>query len=315
MSGWNAPTEGLPPPVRLPPAAQLPSPPATTPGPSRGGRARAVVFVTVVLFLVVGGVALVLASREDGGGRQSGAGTPEEPAGPPVPADELALVRADLGEVEIAWSNPTRDDLRGFVILRDDKRIGSVPAEVSSFVDSRSLPGRTYRYVVVARYPEGAEVRSDPIRVRTPKPPPVAEARAAGSYDVKVRITEAHGYTDLRTGQRRSGSWTLRPRCDEGACNVVATTWMFGEKAKLSLERDGAVYTGSGRTSVSRCFGEDVPGTMTVDLRVISGELSAADVWMAARIEGTIRFSSATYYPGGSLYCPAAGFTGSFTAR
>jgi hypothetical protein len=119
--------------------------------------------------------------------------------------------------VVLTWSAPSDSaKVVGYEVMRNGDLIESLGPGETTLTDFDVRPGRSYSYevrslgVVQASEPATADVE---IRV-----PPLSAARLAGDFDVETRLVEKSGYSKF---EPFSFGWRFRPKCDEGACNVV----------------------------------------------------------------------------------------------
>jgi hypothetical protein len=119
-----------------------------------------------------------------------------------------------------------------------------------------------------------------------PPPPkmPVSAARLAGRFDVVLRVTQNHnlGYA---VGDTASQRWVFTPKCKQGPCPTTLKMPNFNRKA---LKRSGASYSAVLRTTYHCSSGRNVAGTVTVKLKVKSGDW-INEVWRATSWSGTVR--------------------------
>jgi hypothetical protein len=148
-----------------------------------------------------------------------------------------------------------------------------------------------------------------------PKPPrALSAARLQGTFEVVTRITSVKGI-DVETGDKETFDWTFRPACRSGACSVRLSFPYRGafdrHTLSLRLARSGAVYKGSATAKFLECNYRDVPGPVTITVRVTKGAW-VGGVWRATRIRGsyvhTTRAATSGIYT-----CPAARVTATLT--
>jgi hypothetical protein len=120
---------------------------------------------------------------------------------------------------------------------------------------------------------------------------------------------------DVETGDKETFDWTFRPACRSGACSVRLSFPYRGafdrHTLSLRLARSGAVYKGSATAKFLECNYRDVPGPVTITVRVTKGAW-VGGVWRATRIRGsyvhTTRAATSGIYT-----CPAARVTATLT--
>jgi hypothetical protein len=113
-----------------------------------------------------------------------------------------------------------------------------------------------------------------------------AAPRLEGTWSVSMRFTAADGLRDRKVGQRVAETWAFRPRCKQGACDVV----LRRAGRSISLRRDGATYRGRGSFAGSvTCSGRVYPaGTIYTETWVVQARrpVSGPRGLRATRIRG-----------------------------
>lgn len=131
--------------------------------------------------------------------------------------------------------------------------------------------------------------------VPTPKPAqPLADARLAGDFELKLKVTAVSGLGDTKRGDVEELSWTFKPACASGACSVrlqLPRTLFGGKASTIRLQKVGARYTGTGTAYFARCSVTPVAGSTRVDLRVTSGSWIDGR-WRATRVAGSMRYAA-----------------------
>lgn len=218
--------------------------------------------------------------------------------------------------VTLHWSRPATGPVPDrYVILRGGKEVGSVPGTVTAYRDTGLVPVTTYQYGVAAvvggdrSHPTAAPV----VRTSTP---PVSAARLQGSWPVHIKVVKSAGGS-LSVGRTMTENWLFTPKCATGPCAVVATGNLGSHPFTVTLNRAGAVYTGSGPAHITHCgltgSEVDVRNTVQVRLTVAAAALSN-QAWSARSWTGTMVLSSPYTSAGGTLYCPAQSVTASVAA-
>jgi hypothetical protein len=154
---------------------------------------------------------------------------------------------------------------------------GCIESRVSSFVIQGKAPSPT----------------PSPTPTPSPSPSPglpISRARLAGGFKVVTRVTAASG-VDVRVGYADRGTWVFRPKCATGPCNTQVsfnyTGASFDEHfLTLRLHRTGNAYKGVGTAKFLECFYKDVPGPITVQLRVTQAAWIDGR-WRATKVVGT----------------------------
>jgi hypothetical protein len=154
-----------------------------------------------------------LTACDAGGGGSSV--TPTAPA-TLLPPEGLSGVAKGFSVV-LTWSAPSDSaKVVGYEVMRNGDLLESLGPEETTLTDFDVRPGRSYTYEVrslgVVRASEPAMTDVE-IRV-----PPLSAARLAGDFDVETKLVEKSGYSKF---EPLSFGWRFKPRCNEGACDVV----------------------------------------------------------------------------------------------
>ncbi|MGZ4411140.1 MAG: hypothetical protein ACXVY8_03305 [Gaiellaceae bacterium] len=173
---------------------------------------------------------------------------------------------------------------------------GCVPSEVRSLV------------VQAAPKPPQTTTTTTRTTTTTPKPKPkpkpkalpLGQARLAGDFNVRYRLTSTRSF-DEKVGSSGDFSWSFRPKCSRGACSVRVD--LDGD-GSFTLSRAGATYHGSGSARLTSCLMAPVWGPTTIRIAVkhaawIEGK------WLATQWKGTLAHSWSSH---------GACASGSFTA-
>jgi hypothetical protein len=116
-------------------------------------------------------------------------------------------------------------------------------------------------------------------------PPPLREARLAGSFTIRTRIVAKSGYGTYVAPIFR---WRFTPVCGNGACDV---RWRDLHDGSIHgrLAREGARYRGSYTGYFyMECSGAHVTSTLALGLRVVKVRMLGDD-WRATRLVGSVR--------------------------
>lgn len=121
-----------------------------------------------------------------------------------------------------------------------------------------------------------------------PQDRPVEEADIAGTYTLNRSVISCTGfdqcYTDPMTIHIEG--------CDDGRCTV---TWPDGWANSHILTFDGTTWRTSGADEgANECYGDDRPGSITLELTVTSAEV-VDDTWKAQTFRGTYSFESPAF--------------------
>jgi len=140
----------------------------------------------------------------------------------------------------------------------------------------------TYSYEIEARADKAVSQRV-PVSVEVPVPP-LRAARLQGDFSVKVRTLSKSGYGEYVVP---TFGWSFRPRCGEGACDVL---WrdLHERRIHAKLERRGARYRGSytGLFTIE-CGGTRSTSHVTLELKVAAAK-AIGHSWQATRLVGTL---------------------------
>jgi hypothetical protein len=246
-------------------------------------RSRRRWLVPVLLLLVVagGGVALALATRS-GGGRSRG----------PFPAalQVRSLSATVISPVEIALDWSAAGDAEQYVLYRDGELLVTIRAPNLQYRDISVSPDSTYEYAIEAIDASGRHSDRATESVTTPPPPPLAEARLEGTWEVTLTYVEEN-YTNRNKGDRERETWEFIPRCDAGACDVRVNLFLEEQKRTV-LNRTNRLYRGKGTANLDRC--ERVLLATTITIKVTVTEADFVDgVWRATRLTGRHETDSA----------------------
>jgi hypothetical protein len=118
-------------------------------------------------------------------------------------------------------------------------------------------------------------------------PPPLREARLAGSFTVRTRILTKSGYG---TYVAPIFGWRFTPVCADDACDV---RWRDRHDRSIhgALSRHGARYRGSYTGYFyMECSGAHVASSLGLRLRVVKARMLGGK-WRATRLVGSVRQS------------------------
>lgn len=238
-----------------------------------------------------------------------------------APSPVRAAARAmSFSSAEVRWSPPPgapRPDQ--YVILRDGASAKTVAGSVTSYTDTRLAPGTTFHYRIAAVWAGRRSTPSTAVNVTTPTPP-VSLARLQGTWQVDSRVTSSSG-GNIPTGMTWSNSWDFTPQCTSGPCSVVvsgviAPAGFANHDFTATLNRDGAVYTGTTSAHITHCGEEpnvtDVPNQITLRITTTAAQVNGTS-WDASRWTGSMTLASPYVQVVGG-YCPAQSREISLTA-
>lgn len=291
----------VPTPPPPPPQGLTEPPPPAAPAPPRRRRRRwagLVIALAAVVGLVVG---LVIWAPWNPGPVMSPVG---------LAADSLTTSSAAFH-----WSRPpTGPAPDNYVIFRDGKRIGSVPATVTSYKDTGLAPATPYRYAVASALGSQRSAKSAVITVTT-LTPPVSAARLQGPWTVQMKVVKQFAGATPKVGTTWTVTWQFQPKCTAGPCAVVLSGDAGGDKSHpftMTLTRAGAVYKGTARAHISQCGSVDVRDRMRVRITIknagVAGRAWTAQSWVGTMVD-SIPYTSAS----ATEYCPAQSMTASIS--
>jgi hypothetical protein len=193
--------------------------------------------------------------------------------------------------VVLTWSAPS-DSAKVFVyeVTRNGKVLESVDPDMTTLTDFDVGPGKSYTYEIRSK---GAGQTSAPattdVEIRVP---PLSAARLEGGFNVNTKLVERSGYSEFRPF---AFGWHFKPKCDEGACNVV---WrdVSDRHVHAVLKRKHKRYEGDyNGVFIIQCGGTRSVSSVHVSLEVkkardIGGE------WRVTRFVGTLSNSEASQF-------------------
>lgn len=288
-----------------PPSDEPPQPMAIEPTPSRRRRWIWVGISLAAIAFVAGALVLLLPSSDDPPGAAGAPSASPSPSVEPLSPPENPEAKAAPFRVTLTWSDDEATfDNDGYEIRRNGTWVGDVDAGVMRFVDTHAIPGRSQTYEIRAQSFDGRYSEPVSIEVSTPLPP-LAQARVAGTFDVRTEITSQYGYSDY--GHPTFG-WRLKPSCDTRACGFRLRDVV--NDITMVFKRKGGAYTApfTGKLNLV-CGGTPVTSGGTVELRVRKAKMIGRE-WRATRLVGTMRHSE-----GAQLGCRASGATLALSGR
>lgn len=217
--------------------------------------------------------------------------------------------------VALHWSGPATGPVPDrYAIFRNGGMIGSVPGTVTAYRDTGLAPATEYAYRVAAVRAGHRSAPSSVLAVKT-LIPPISAARFQGPWDVDMKIVRGGGEL---TGIPRDGwaeSWLTSPKCAAGPCAVVLTGAINGHNFRVTLNRAGAVYTGTTKADVFPCGSGagafPLRHTLTFRIKIASAQVANGS-WVASTWGGTVVMVT-PYTSSGDYYCPAHSVTASLS--
>ena len=252
----------------------------------RGQLLRRPRFSTATVLFV--GVVMALAPA-CGGGKAGPAGSHSASSLLSAPTGLTASAESG-GAVQLSWKAPAGvAGITGYTIYRDGVQLKFVSPSLTTYLDTSVVPEHSYSYAVEA---SGASVKSPktpPVMATTPAPPSLSEARVEGRFLINGQVTRTN-FTNYHPGSSYGATWYFTPVCDTGACNVK--TGADGQKEAV-LKRSRARYQGKVVVpKAGQCGSVKLDQTEAIDFRVTDAQFHAG-VWLATKIQGTVRVDAA----------------------
>jgi hypothetical protein len=198
---------------------------------------------------------------------------------------------ADGFNVVLSWSAPSGSaKIIGYEIRRDGSLLRSVSSDETTLTDADVRPGKAYTYEIRSRG-NGAvsEAASTDVEIAVP---PLSAARVEGDFSVNAKTVSKSGYSRFATP---SFGWHFRPKCAEGACNVV---WrdVFEKAVHATLKRKRARYTGDYKGFfLIKCRGTRSISSVHLVLKVEKARAIGGE-WRATTLAGTVTNSEASQF-------------------
>lgn len=236
-------------------------------------------------------------------------------ASPPLlrPAG-LTAGHSTTDSVAFHWSRPaTGPAPDSYLILREGKVIGSVHGTVTAYRQAGLAPATAYRYQVAA-VRDGKRSAPSSALVLNTATPPLAAARLAGPWTVRLKLVRRGGLIGAREWTE---SWLTRPKCATGSCAEILSGSIGGYRFAAKLNRTGAQYTG---TTTARLFpcgsgASSFPMRDTMSFRLkITGAHAGNRAWTASSWTGTLVMSN-PHTSSGNLFCPASTQTAALSSH
>lgn len=231
------------------------------------------------------------------------------------------LKAADRGNTSVTldWARPAdaaKPD--SYVVYRDGKQVEVVDGQKTSFKDRGLAPATQYKYTVASLWGARESDATPTLKVRT-NTPALSAARLDGDMDITVKMVRTPGGDWPKNGKTWKEYWTFSPKCNAGACDVVANADMVPEgftaaPFKISLNKSGATYSGTKRTNITSCRKKKVTNTVVMKLKVKKADVVNGE-WMALAVAGTVVIKSPYTKADGTYYCPAQQVNTAVTGR
>lgn len=217
---------------------------------------------------------------------------------------------ATVNSITLRWSRPRTGPLPDkYLIWSNGTLAGSAAGAATSYRQAGLDPGSPYEYRVVAVRGGRRSPSSAPLPLTT-RNPPVSQARLQGNWSVHVSAIRSQ---NLSRGPRTwSLSWTFRPVCRAGTCDVILSGPAGrGDTVTMKLIRTGATYQGQGVDSGRRCgpAGNSIPDPQTLKVRIrVKAAAAQGAEWNAIDWSGILTGTS-QYVSSETYYCNASSFT------
>jgi hypothetical protein len=243
-------------------------------------------FPLVAIVLIAAVVILISNSGDERPAAAAEAPSPSpSPTPDPLIAPQDVKARARPFKVTLTWTHPNPYENDGFEIRRNGEWIGSVEKGATRFVDDDPMIGKERTYEITATTDDGRFSEPVPIDVTTPLPP-LAEARVAGTFDIRGHVSTSYGINDY---DDVSFGWRMKPSCGTRACGFRLRDDL--SDITMHVERTGGTYTASFRGRLGLACGDTpVTSSGTIELRVKKARLIRGE-WRATRLVGTMRHS------------------------
>ncbi len=207
--------------------------------------------------------------------------------------------------VAFHWSSPATGPLPDkYLILNNDKVIGTVPGTVTSYRTTGLAPDTPYEYRLAAERGGKRSAPSSVLTVRTAIPP-ISAARWQGAWTVAAKITR--GSSTIHGPKRFTETWLADPQCATGPCSVRLSVTINGHSFKVTMARAGAAYRGTATKDVFPCGSGassfPVRSGLTIRVKLTTAQAESA-AWTATGWTGTVQVSS-PYTASGNFYCLA----------
>ena len=202
----------------------------------------------------------------------------------------LVADTSTVNSVAFRWSGPAEGPAPDrYEILRDGRRVGSVPGNITFYQDKGLAPASSHQFQVVAVRDRMTSRRSAALMISTVTPP-VSAAILDGSWDTTETIMSlSHSEPWAKAGDKWSDSWSFTPHCSSGPCDVGLAGTLDGYDFTASLSRDGAAYSGTAHMSnISRCRKDgDTRDTVHISIKVQDAGASIQR-WVAQSWSGSV---------------------------
>jgi hypothetical protein len=258
-------------------AAAMPATEADVVPEAPARRRGAMIAAIVVVLLLVAGIATALAV---GGGSRGGGG-----AGAAPRITSFTASAASPIDVNLSWATSGQGFTR-FTVTRDGRTLATVSGDATTYEDTTALPARQYVYAIAGTAGNGKSV-TETSQVTMPAPPPLANARLSGRFDVNT-VFVRETYQNKHIGEKDYTVWAMTPRCPTGACRVSVRTFAPGQTPTI-LAKAGTRYTGTGTDLYSACGSNQnrIRTKVAITIRV-TGARYDDRVWSATRFTGVM---------------------------
>jgi len=202
----------------------------------------------------------------------------------------VKAVNIQTASVTLKWTAGSGLAPTSFVILRDDRKVGTASATATSWTDQKVAPKTEYTYSI--RAVAGSDTAdSSSITVRT-KTPPLAAALLSGDWTVTYTVISS-SLSNAHPGQPlRPYTWTFAPSCrDKATCGGVWTIHFNDlSNAVGKFTHLNGHYLGSmNKVPLGICGStNDKLDSATATIKVIRAAIIAGH-WQADRFSGELQ--------------------------
>jgi hypothetical protein len=249
-----------------------------------GGRLGARVLWLAVLLVAAPSS---MTACDSGGGDSSATATATATVLPP---EGLSGTAKGLSVV-LKWSAPPDSaEVVGYEVKRNGEPLESVGVEETTLTDLDVRPGQSYTYELRSLgVGQASEPAMTDVAIRVP---PLAAARLEGDFNVQTKLVEKSGYSKFKPF---AFGWRFRPKCDEGACNVV---WrdVADRHVHALLKRKRKRYEGEYEgIFIIACEGSRSVSSVHVSLEVQRAR-AVGGKWRVTRFSGRLSNSEAPQF-------------------
>ncbi len=262
--------------------------------------------LVAAIVVAVAVVATALLVTLGGGNPQA---TPTTATSSPSPSPSALLAPVDLQAtvdgilVVLTWADPGGETPEGYQIHRGDTLLATVQLITHTYTDRSAVPGKAYMYTVQSTLVDELSPAAT-VQVTVTKPS-LADARVAGSFDIKSKVTSSSGFQSIN--KSNDYGFLFKPKCSSGPCDVGwSIIGLKGISARLTRASDTYLGQATGNFHIS-CGSSNVSTTWALTFHVAQAK-AVNGVWRGSKIVGTIIETSPA-----QLGCVSSHATESFT--